>query len=71
MTIHRTITDSSMIQEIEYDDDSKILTVTFSKSSKYEYYYVPKEVYEGLINAESIGKYFAANIKGKYETLKI
>lgn len=71
MTIHRTITDSSMIQEIEYDDDSKILTVTFSKSSKYEYYNVSKEIYEGLINAESIGKYFAANIKGKYERLKI
>lgn len=41
------------------------------KSGSYVYKDVPKKVYEGLVNAESKGKYMHANVKGKYEYLRI
>lgn len=41
------------------------------KSGSYLYKDVPKKVYDGLVNAESKGKYMHANVKGKYEYLRI
>jgi hypothetical protein len=41
------------------------------KSGSYVYKDVPKKVYDGLVNAESKGKYMHANVKGKYEYLRI
>lgn len=71
MTIHHNEVSSSMIKEIDYDDEEKKLTVVFIKNnSKYEYEGVDKKVYEALINADSVGKYFLANIKDKYSTNK-
>jgi hypothetical protein len=71
MPIQHTVTRSSMISEVDYDSDEKLLTLTFSKGGKYQYEDVSKDVYEGLLNAESIGKYFLAHIKNKYVTEKI
>lgn len=41
------------------------------KSGSYVYKNVPKKVYDGLVSAESKGKYMHANVKGKYEYLRI
>lgn len=71
MTINHHVSRSSMISEVEYDDENKVLTVTFTKGSRYEYSDVSKDVYEALINAESIGQYFSAHIKNKYTTVKL
>lgn len=71
MPITHHVTRSSMISEFDYDSDEKLLTLTFTKGGKYQYEDVLKDVYEGLLNAESIGKYFLANIKNKYKTEKI
>lgn len=70
MPTNHHVTRSSMISEIEYDETEKLLKLKFSKGGWYEYKDVPKEVYNELLNAESIGKYFLANIKSKYETEK-
>lgn len=70
MPITNHITRSSMISEMEYDSDKKLLTLNFN-GSKYEYKDVSEETYKELINAESIGKYFLKNIKGKYEHERI
>ncbi len=69
-TIKHYATRSSMISEVEYDEENKLLRLKFTKGGWYEYKDVPKEVYLELINADSIGKYFLANIKNKYETKK-
>lgn len=56
-------------------DDEKIafgvLTVTFANGGQYEYADVPQEQAEAFANAESPGKYFAKEIKGKYEFKKV
>ena len=62
---------SSMIASFNYNEEEKILTVTFNKGGTYEYEDVPKQVYIDMNEAESKGKYFLANIKNKYKTEKI
>ena len=54
---------SSTISSIGYDHNSKTLEVEFKNGSIYEYYNVPLNIYEGLMSASSIGKYFNDRIK--------
>ena len=61
---------SSMISEVEYDEAEKLLKLKFTKGGWYGYLDVPKEVCQELLSADSVGKYFLANIKNKYETEK-
>lgn len=61
-----------MISEVEYDETKKLLTLIFVKNNaKYEYQEVPKEIYTDMLAADSIGKYFLANIKDKYTTERV
>lgn len=48
-----------------------ILIVTFANGGKYEYAKVPQDQAEAFANAESPGKFFAREIKGKYEFKKV
>lgn len=57
---------SSQIHSAEYDEDGQTMTVHFHSGGSYHYYGVPQEVFEGLRNAESAGKYLHANVKGVY-----
>lgn len=66
-----TITRSGMVNTIKYDEDTKVLTLTFNSGGTYEYKDVPEEVFKDMLAAESVGKYFHSNIKGKYETEKV
>jgi len=50
---------SSVLASASYDDDTSELTVTFLNGREYVYSDVLESTYEGLINAESPGKYFA------------
>jgi hypothetical protein len=63
--------ESSLIKEVGYDAVTKVLTVIFVKGDeKYLYKNVPADVYAALMVAESKGKYFVENIKGKFEFAK-
>lgn len=67
-------TESSMIAAVAYDVDARPfsqLIVSFQSGGMYVYYDVPAVEFARLLNAESIGKYFNANIKGKYITDKL
>jgi hypothetical protein len=54
---------SSNIASIGYDSGSSTLEVEFVTGAVYQYYNVPKSVYEGLMNAKSHGSYFARYVK--------
>ena len=57
---------SSNINSIGYDADSQILEIEFDNGSVYEYSGVPEGEHTGLMNADSKGTYFNANIKNRY-----
>jgi hypothetical protein len=55
------------VTELELDNTGSMLDITFHGGGKYRYYNVSLQVYENLINAPSIGKYFNAKIKPVYD----
>lgn len=57
---------SSNVAGFCYDEASETLTVEFNGGTRYNYYGVPQRVYQGLVSADSKGKYLNAEIKGTY-----
>ncbi len=62
---------SSRILKMSYIKSKKLLTITFNSGAIYEYYDVPMEVTDGIIQADSLGKYFDKNIKGIYNYRRV
>lgn len=48
---------------IGYDPGNMILEIEFLSGSVYQYYDVPQSIYDGLMAADSHGKFLAAYIK--------
>ncbi len=54
---------STNIRSIGYDASTMILEVEFNNGTVYQYYDVPEDLYEGIMTAESHGKFLASYIK--------
>lgn len=67
--MQRTPVKSSNILSVGYAEDSRTLEVEFP-GSVYQYKGVGPEVHADMLKAESVGKYFAANIRGKFDAVK-
>ncbi len=63
----KEFTASSTIKKMDYNEETKVLTITFMTDKKYEYAGVPPEVWEASFSADSIGRFVGSNIKGIYE----
>lgn len=63
--------ESSMIQSIGYDERAQTLEIEFHNGSVYQYYEVPKRIYEEMMKSSSLGKYFIFEIKGGYQYAKV
>ena len=57
---------SSVIAWVAYDETSRTLTIEFRSGTTYDYFDVPRHIYEGLIEAPSAGTFFANNIRDVY-----
>lgn len=62
---------SSTIHKIQYDNKTKILTVSFHSGNKYEYIDVPEQIYDEAEKAESIAKYLIANVYSNFESFRL
>lgn len=62
---------SSNIRAIGYDDATATLVVEFRGNTCYEYYGVPRYIFESFFHAGSKGTYHADHIKDKYRYRKI
>ena len=62
-----TPVNSTNIDSVGYNADTKILTVQFKVSGQvYEYLNVPQTLYEGLMASESKGTYLNENIRNQF-----
>lgn len=61
--IHRISVSSSAIQSVGYSESQKVLEVEFTAGEVYRYSGVPLDVFDGLMNAESLGSYFHEHIR--------
>ena len=67
----RVRVDSSNLSEVGYDDLLQVLEIKFRGGRVYQYYEVPAQVHEALLNAASKGKYHHRNIKWDFEYRRI
>jgi len=57
---------SSNIKAVGYDEDTLTLYVEFVNGGRYTYEGVPLELFDAFKEAESKGRFFFQNIKGKF-----
>jgi hypothetical protein len=69
--VEREPVSSSSIVSIGYDAGSETLEVEFKKTGVYHYLNVPQFIWERLMTAESIGKFFNAEVKNAYSCVKV
>ena len=62
---------SSNLAEIGYEPDTETLEIMFLHGAVYQYYNVPTFLYERLMQANSAGTFFNANIKGQYPEMRV
>ena len=58
--------DSSAIASAGYDPDTALLELEFASGEVYQYFAVPRAVYEGLVEADSAGRFFRDRIRDVY-----
>lgn len=63
--------DSSNIEKIGYDPDTRTLRVEFKSNRTYDYSDVPEHVFHELKNASSVGGYHANHIKNSFPYTEI
>lgn len=61
---------SSNIDQVDFDPLTDTMTVLFVTGETYEYYGVSRDVYDSLVTAPSVGKFFMQNIKGNFDFAK-
>ena len=57
---------SSVIRAWRYDEGRRRLSLTFTSGDRYDYEAVPPEVFDGLREASSKGRYFSAAIRDRF-----
>jgi hypothetical protein len=62
---------SSMMAGVEYNGKARELDILFVSGKTYRYFDVPRNVYARLLQAESKGQFFNAEIKGAYAYVEV
>ena len=69
--MERTPVDSTNIASVGHEESSGVLEIEFTNGTLYQYFDVPRHVYDELKGAPSPGGYLAANIKGNYRFSRV
>ena len=71
---------SSTITQIGFEENTtmslgskpiNIMRIVFTSGNIFDYYGVDQKVFEEFVKAESVGEFFHANIKDKYQYEKV
>ena len=69
--MRRKSVSSSSVASVGYDPKTQTLEIEFQSGSVYDYEEVPPEVFQGLMEAPSKGRYFANEIRGQYPSSRV
>ncbi len=61
--IQRVPVSSTAMNSVGYDQSAHVLEIEFAGGEVYQYYDVPRRIYDGLMSAESHGRYFHQHIR--------
>ncbi|MFY9981486.1 MAG: KTSC domain-containing protein [Methanoregula sp.] len=67
----RQAVQSSNLKSVGYDYQQNLLEIEFISGGIYQYSSVPKDMYSGLMDAPSHGKFFARFIKDRFPTKRV
>ena len=62
---------SSNIAAVGYSEDKKELRVEFANTGVYQYRDIPKEVFDQMLVAQSVGSFFSKNIRNQFKCVKL
>ena len=62
---------SSMLRRVRYDPQDRFLDVVFRTGERYRYKDVPPYEYDGLLEAQSHGKYMQTRIIDHYDVVRL
>jgi hypothetical protein len=69
--VEREPVSSSSILSVGYEASSETLEIEFKETGVYQYLNVPQFMWERLMGADSVGKFFNAEIKNAFACQKI
>ena len=69
--MNRTPVNSRNLASVGYDLDSMTLEVEFLDGRVYQYFDVPEFEYRSLMQADSHGTYFNANVRNTYRYTRL
>lgn len=61
---------SSNIVQADFDPLTETMTVLFVTGDTYEYYGVSRDIYDQLVTAPSVGKFFMKSVKNQFDFAK-
>ena len=67
----RKAVSSSAVVSVGYDLKSKTLEIEFPSGHVYQYFDVPAAEHKALVNADSLGQFFNAEIKDCYSCIQV
>ena len=62
---------SSNIRAVGYDEANSSMHVKFNSGSLYEYRNIPYYIYEGMLSATSVGRYFHSHVKNSFTYVQL
>jgi hypothetical protein len=62
---------SSTIAQVGYDPENQIMVVVFHNGTTYQYFDISAQIHTELMQSPSVGKYFAAAIRGHYRFARV
>lgn len=71
MLMARVELQSTSLNAATYQDQGAVLELEFRSGAIYRYLGVPEPVYQGLLSAESKGRYFNQHIRNRFTYTKI
>ena len=69
--MERTAVQSHDIAIVGYDKSASTLEITFRRGGVYHYFDVPESVHQSLMESESLGTFFAEQVKDRFTYKKI
>ena len=69
--MRRRAVNSSVIQTLGYDAESRVLEVEFHTGRVYQYFDIPLAVYDDLMAADSLGEFYNRQIRNEYRFVEL
>ena len=64
--MRRVTVTSTTVASAGYDDSARVMEIEFTGGAVYRYDGVPRQVFEEMLAAESVGRYFNEHVRDVY-----